>query len=77
MWLKSAPTTGPHNSKHREDNIYVLKPIFKCKSSCVLSHREVRKGVRVASHSSSQKNKVWETAIEKQQAAVQGCGCSA
>lgn len=64
MWLKSAPMTGLHSSKHGEDDIHVLEPAIIGKFPCILSHREVRKGKRGRSHSSSQKKKVRETALE-------------
>lgn len=42
-WLKSAPVTGTHNSKLREDNVHMLEPDSPGKSLCP-SLREVKKG---------------------------------
>lgn len=39
MWLKSAPVTGTHNSKLREDNVHMLEPASPGKSLCPLSQR--------------------------------------
>ena len=46
MWLKSAPPTGSHDSKLREDNVCMLEPASTGKSLCPLSEREVKKGER-------------------------------